>query len=163
MEWPSIPYDAKPSTHRFNQGKCHWLPKYAVRPSVKNSLPVAIQAPARAPSGVITTLKRLRSLWLLYEATTDRAHRRVVPPRRPRADHHRLKKPYGLILCLWHVSDMLMDTGNVPLLRKTRSDQRRVKTTRLTHTGPRRFRRQPSSYCGSRFAGRKKFYCLGLA
>ena len=35
----------------------------------------------------------------------------------------------------WHVSDMPMDTGNVRLLGKTRSDQRRVKTTRLTPSG----------------------------
>ena len=35
----------------------------------------------------------------------------------------------------WHVSDMPMDTENVRLLGKTRSDQRRVKTTRLTPSG----------------------------
>ena len=34
-----------------------------------------------------------------------------------------------------HVSDMPMDTENVRLLGKTRSDQRRVKTTRLTRSG----------------------------
>jgi hypothetical protein len=33
----------------------------------------------------------------------------------------------------WLVSDMPMDTENVRLLGKTRSDRRKVGTTRLTH------------------------------
>src|SRR6266852_4907307 len=90
-------------------------------------------------------------MWTVLSATimfADKPHRlnertsaqrfcvlTILPP----VPHSRLGYPRSGLsrsdFVPWHVSDMPMDTGNVRLLGKTRSDQHRVKTTRLTHLG----------------------------